>query len=56
MPIVVSGKAWGGARINADGKVKVWRRAKDASQKRKLVTSKKQTVISRKAAAKLSRP
>lgn len=56
MAVVVSSKAWGGAKVGSDGKVKVWRRAKNASMKRKWVTSKKQTVISRRTAAKLARP
>ena len=56
MAVVVSSKAWGGAKVGSDGKVKVWRRAKDTSQQIQWRKSKKQTVISRKAAAKLSRP
>ncbi len=56
MSTFISDKSWGGARVGTDGKVKVWKRAKNASMKRKWVTSKKQTVISRKAAARLARP
>lgn len=56
MSTFISGKAWGGARIGADGKVKVWKRAKDASMKRKWATSRKKTVISKAKSARFQRP
>ena len=52
----ISTKAWGGAKVGADGKVKVWRRAKNASMKRKWVTSRKKTVISKAKSARFQRP
>lgn len=54
--IILSKKAWGGAKLSADGKIKPWRRAKDASQKQRWRKSKRVTAISRKTAAKLARP
>lgn len=56
MTTVISTKAWGGAKLSADGKIKTWRRAKDASQKQRWRKSKRVTAISRKTAAKLARP
>lgn len=56
MSRVISAKAWGGARLDKDGKIKVWKRAKDASQKRRWASSKKVTAISRKAAARYNKP
>ncbi len=56
MSVFVNSKSWGGAKLSADGKIKTWRRAKDASQKQRWRKSKRVTAISRKAAAKLARP
>lgn len=39
-----------------EGKLKTWRKSKDASQKQRWRKSKRVTVISRKTAAKLARP
>jgi len=56
MSVFVNSKSWGGAKLSADGKLKTWRRAKDASQKQRWRKSKKTVVISRRTALKLSRP
>lgn len=53
---VVSSKAWGGAKVGSDGKVKVWRRAKDTSQQIQWRKSKKKTVISKAKSARFQRP
>lgn len=56
MSTFISDKAWGGARVGTDGRVKVWKRAKNASMKRKWATSKKVRPISKRAAMRLQRP
>jgi len=56
MSTFISGKAWGGARIGADGKVRVWRRAKDKSQQIRWRNSKKKSIVSRAKARGFDRP
>jgi len=55
MPTFLTAKQFGAFSVKGD-KIKTWRRAKDKSQQIQWRKSKKQTVISRRTAAKLSRP
>jgi hypothetical protein len=51
----ISSKAFGTFSQKGD-RLKVWKRAKNASMKRKWVTSKKVRPISKRAAMRLQRP
>jgi len=56
MKIHLSASQWGGAYKTSEGKLKVYRKPADASQKRRQKTSKRVRVISQKTALKMSRP
>jgi len=56
MSTFISGKAWGGAYKTSEGKLKVYRKPADASQRIRQRKSRKKTVISRAKSRMMQRP